>query len=97
MSEFDYYSASMKLSGEAALPHGSQEYEHGDEVYVVARVKVHEVSFPEDKDGVIERVHKGKAEAAFVVDAEAAERLIAAERERVSGQGNLIAETQRAV
>jgi hypothetical protein len=95
MSEFDYIGATVKLGGEAPLPHGQSEYEHGDEVYLVSRARISEVDFPEDKDGNILRVHKAKAINAFVVDAEQAERLIAAERERIEGQGSLIAEAER--
>lgn len=89
MSEFAYVGASMKLSGEAALPAKNQEYDHGDEVYLVVRTKVHEVSFPEDKDGIITRVHKSKAEEAFLVDPEQAESLIAEAKAEVTGQRSI--------
>lgn len=95
-SEFEVIGATVKVSGDAPLPNDASEYEHGDEVYVVARAAVNEVSFPEDKDGNVLRVHKAKLSQAFVVDGDDAEKLIAKERERVSGQGNLIAEIQRA-
>lgn len=84
----------MKVAGDAVLPEGT-EFEHGDVLYVVAKVTVKEISFPETKDGQIIRVHKARAKEAYVVDAEDAERIIAAERERRTGQGNLIAELER--
>ena len=94
MKEFDYVGASLKISGEAALPYVTGAYEHGDEIHVVARVKVHEVAFPE-KEGVVERVHKSKAEWVHVIDPEQAEKLAALEKERVSSQGSIDAELQR--
>lgn len=96
-SEFDYVESTVKLSGDAPAPRGREEMEHGEEVYFVARGVITEVSFPEDaKSHNIKRVAKVKLEKAFVVDGEGAERLIAAERERISGQGNIIAEINRA-
>lgn len=93
-SEFEVIGSTARVTGEALLPEGT-ELEHGDELYVVCKVTVKEVSFPETKEGAIIRVHKAKADDAFIVDAEDAERVIAAERERTSGQGNLIAEINR--
>lgn len=95
-SEFDVIGTTVKVSGEAILPTGT-EFEHGDELYVVAKVKVNEVAFPKTKEGAIVRVHKAKAEDAYVVDAEDAERVVAAERERQSGQLNIIAEINRVI
>lgn len=93
-SEFEVIGSTARITGEAVLPAGT-ELEHGDELYVVCRVSVKEVAFPETKEGAILRVHKAKADDAFIVGAEEAEAVIAAERERVSGQGNLIAELNR--
>jgi hypothetical protein len=94
VSEFDVIGTALKMAGDAALPEGT-EFEHGDELYVVAKVTVKEISFPETKDGAIIRVHKARAKEAYVVDAEDAERVIAAERERQTGQGSIIAELNR--
>lgn len=94
MSEFDVIGTALKMAGDAALPEGT-ELEHGDDLYVVAKVTVKEISFPETKDGAIIRVHKARAKEAYVVDAEDAEGVIAAERERQTGQGNIIAELNR--
>lgn len=93
-SEFDVIGSTLKVSGEALLPEGT-EYEHKDCVYLVVRATVKEVSFPETKEGAILRTHRAKADDAFVVNGMDAEKIIAAERERVSGQGNILAEINR--
>lgn len=94
ISEFDVIGTVLKVAGDAALPPDT-EFEHGDELYVVAKVTVKEIAFPETSQGAIIRVHKARAKEAFVVDAEDAERVIAAERERQTGQGSIIAELNR--
>lgn len=94
ISEFDVIGTVLKVTGDAALPPDT-EFEHGDELYVVAKVTVKEIAFPETSQGTIIRVHKARAKEAFVVDAEDAERVIAAERERQTGQGSIIAELNR--
>jgi hypothetical protein len=92
---YDFVESKVKVSGEATSPEKRPEMDHGEEVYFLARGVVKEVAFPEDKDGNINRVAKVKLEKGFVVDAEGAEELIAEERERVTGQGNIIAESKR--
>jgi len=94
-SEFDYVASNVKLSGSAPSPEGREQMEHGELVYFLARGFVNEVSFPEDKDGNINRVAKVKLEQGFVVSAEDAENIIAEQREKQSGQGNIIAEINR--
>jgi hypothetical protein len=95
-SEFEYAESLVKVSGEAPAPPDHLELEHGDEVYFLARGVVNSVEFPEDgKTKAIKRVAKVKLEKGFVVDAEGAEALIAEERERQTGQGNIIAEIKR--
>lgn len=94
-SEFDYVSSDVKVSGSAPAPEGREQMEHGEEVYYLARGAVVEVSFPEDKEGNIKRAAKVKLEKGFVVAAENAENIIAKQREKQTGQGNLIAEIGR--
>jgi len=93
--EFEFVESSVKVSGEAPAPPERAEMDHGEEVYFLARGIVTEVAFPETKNGDIKRVAKIKLEKGFVVDGDGAEVLIAAERERQSGQGNIIAELDR--
>lgn len=94
-SEFDYVSSDVKVSGSAPAPEGREQMEHGEEVYYLARGAVVEVSFPEDKEGNIKRVAKVKLERGFVVAAKDAENIIAEQREKQTGQGNIIAEINR--
>jgi hypothetical protein len=94
-SEFDYVSSDVKVSGSAPAPDGRDQMEHGEEVYFLARGAVVEVSFPEDKEGNIKRVAKVRLEKGFVVEAEDAENIIAEQREKQTGQGNIIAEINR--
>jgi hypothetical protein len=94
-SEFNYVSSDVKVSGSAPAPEGREQMEHGEEVYFLARGAVVEVSFPEDKEGNIKRVAKVKLEKGFVVSAEDAESIIAEQREKQTGQGNIIAEINR--
>lgn len=91
--EFEAVSTSIKIAGEAVMP-DLREMQHGDEVFIVARAKVSEVSFPE-KNGAITRVHKAKLTELFLIAPEVADVLMAEERERQSGQGNIIAEIER--
>jgi hypothetical protein len=94
MGEFDVIGVLLKVTGEAVLPAGT-ELEHGDELFVMCRVTIREIAFPETKEGSVIRVHKARADEAFVIEAEAADKVIAAERERLTGQGSLIAEIDR--
>lgn len=96
-TEFEVIGATMKVSGDAPLPTDAAEYDHGDEICLISYATVKEVAFPEDKDGNVIRVHKAKLTQAFVVDAEDAEKVIAKQREKLTGQGNIIAEIQRSV
>lgn len=94
-SEFEYIESTIKVSGEAPAPVEHAEMDHGEEVYFLVRGAVKEVAFPELKGGGIKRVAVLKCKEGFVVDGDGAEVLIAAERERKTGQGNIIAELER--
>ena len=88
MSDFDYKCAALRVSGDAELLAG-EEYEHGDEVYVVGRVRVGEVAFPE-KDGSVKRVHKSRlTKVVIVTDSEAAEAFMAKALSNKTGQSTI--------
>jgi hypothetical protein len=90
--EFAADDRSIKLSGEVE---NDAEYQHGDVIYVVGRAVVHEVSFPEDRHSNVKRVHRAQFAEVTEVDAQDAEKLLAFERERRTGQGDLLAEITR--
>ena len=90
--EFAAEERTIKVTGEVT---SDDEFQHGDTIYFVGRAVVHEVTFPEDKHGTVNRVHRVHIVESSAVDAENAERLIALQREKRTGQGDLIAEITR--
>jgi hypothetical protein len=82
----------IKVSGEVE---NDSEWQHGDVIHFVARAKVYEVAFPEDRHSSVTRVHRVQLIEASAVDAEDVEKLLGLQREKRTGQGDLISELHR--
>lgn len=94
MNEFGARGTTIKVTGEIPIE-DNEHFNHGDVVSVVARILIHEVTFPEDKYGDVVRIHKGRIEEGCVVASQDADKILDLNRERLTGQGSIIAEIHR--
>lgn len=88
--------STLKTSGGCRAKGENRELEHGDVVYVVGRYKVNKLSFPQDKDGIIERQHTAVVdEDLFIITPEEAAKVMAKYKEEETGQLSITAEMER--
>lgn len=93
--EVESHFSSLKATGETRVKDKFRNLDHGDQVFLIACVEVNKISFPQDKDGLIERVHNAKASELYVISPEDAEKVMSQYREVEDGQGSIIAEIER--
>jgi isopentenyl phosphate kinase len=88
--------STLKASGETIAKGDFRELEHGDEVFIAAKVKVDKLTFPQDKDGMITRQQSAKAsEEMYIITAEEFDRATVKYKEEETGQLSITGEMER--
>lgn len=89
--------STLTATGNTRVKEKFRELEHGDYVFLVASVRVNNISFPQDKDGLIERRHAAKADEMYLLSPEQFDKIAEPFREEADGQGSILAEIERNV